>query len=64
MGSLTNPTPVRNEHEPSLWKFTQEKIMSFFSEATHRFLPIPEAARIETKSFLDAASEVVPFFGE
>lgn len=36
--------------------------MSFFSEATHRFLPVPEDSRIETKSFLDAASEVVPFF--
>ncbi|KAJ7353920.1 hypothetical protein OS493_031367 [Desmophyllum pertusum] len=36
--------------------------MSFFSEAEHRFLPIPEDTRIETKSFLDAASEVVPFF--
>lgn len=42
----------------------REKIMSFFSEAKHRFLPIPEDGRIETKSFLDAASEVVPFFGE
>lgn len=38
--------------------------MSFFTEATHRFLPIPEDTRIETKPFLDAASEVVPFFGE
>lgn len=38
--------------------------MSFFSEAEHKFLPIPEDSRIETKSFLDAASEIVPFFGE
>ena len=38
--------------------------MSFFTEATHQFLPIPEDTRIETKPFLDAASEVVPFFGE
>lgn len=36
--------------------------MSFFSEATHAFLPIPEDSRIETKPFLDASSEVVPFF--
>lgn len=38
--------------------------MSFFSEAVHRFLPIPEDRKIETKQFLDAASEIVPFFGE
>ncbi|XP_058962959.1 glycolipid transfer protein-like [Pocillopora verrucosa] len=36
--------------------------MSFFTEAEHKFLSIPEDIRIETKSFLDAASEVVPFF--
>lgn len=36
--------------------------MSFFSEAVHRFLPIPEDRKIETKQFLDAASEIVPFF--
>lgn len=36
--------------------------MSFFTEAEHGFLPVPEDNRIETKSFLDAASEVVPFF--
>ena len=38
--------------------------MSFFTEAEHKFLPIPEDIRIETKSFLDAANEVVPFFGK
>lgn len=38
--------------------------MSFFTEAEHGFLPVPEDKRIETKSFLDAASEVVPFFGK
>lgn len=38
--------------------------MSFFTEAEHKFLSIPEDIRIETKSFLDAASEVVPFFGK
>ncbi|XP_068748310.1 glycolipid transfer protein-like isoform X1 [Montipora capricornis] len=36
--------------------------MSFFSEASHRFLPIPEDGRIDTEPFLDAASQVVPFF--
>lgn len=41
---------------------TLEKTMSFFTEAEHGFLPVPEDKRIETKSFLDAASEVVPFF--
>ena len=43
---------------------TLEKTMSFFTEAEHGFLPVPEDKRIETKSFLDAASEVVPFFGK
>ena len=37
--------------------------MSFFSEARHRFLPVPEDHLIETRPFLDAAGEVIPFFG-
>ena len=65
---LQSPTLLSHESTPLLPKIwevlRQGKIMSFFSEATHRFLPIPEDSRIETKPFLDAASEVVPFFGE
>eukprot|EP00118_Oscarella_pearsei_P025819 m.308834 g.308834 ORF g.308834 m.308834 type:complete len:205 (+) comp44941_c0_seq1:18-632(+) len=36
--------------------------MSFFVQAKHKFLPVPENGRIATESFLDAAGEVVPFF--
>lgn len=68
--SVHGPTLGSNEQSIAGARFVNStfsqdgKIMSFFSEAEHRFLPIPEDGRIETKSFLDAASEVVPFFGE
>lgn len=68
--SIHSPTLASNEHAfagaclVKQLSVRTEKIMSFFSEAEHKFLPIPEDSRIETKSFLDAASEIVPFFGE
>jgi hypothetical protein len=44
--------------------FNTKEDMSFFSEAKCRFLPVPEDERIETEPFLNACTEVVPFFGE
>ena len=37
---------------------------TFFSEASHKFLPIPEDEKIVCKSFLDACNQIVPFFGK
>jgi len=38
--------------------------MTFFSEAKFRFKPVPEDGKIEIEPFLNACSEIVPFFGE
>jgi len=35
---------------------------TFFSKAQHRYQTIPEDGKIVTSSFLDACSEIVPFF--
>ena len=37
---------------------------SFFGKAKHRFQAVPEDGKILTKAFLDACSEIVPFFGK
>jgi len=36
--------------------------MTFFSQTKHNFLPIPEDENIAAQAFLDACSEIVPFF--
>lgn len=37
--------------------------MTLFSEAKHKFLPVSEGEDIPTQLFLNACSEIVPFFG-
>jgi len=36
--------------------------MTYFSQAKHTFQPVPEDKRILAESFLNACSEIVPFF--
>ncbi|XP_062522034.1 glycolipid transfer protein-like [Corticium candelabrum] len=36
--------------------------MTFFASLRHGFLPVPADGRIDTRAFLDAAREIVPFF--
>eukprot|EP00795_Rhopilema_esculentum_P015246 gene15246-6454_t len=37
--------------------------MTFFATVKHHFLEVPSDGRICTKTFLDACSSIVPFFG-